>query len=94
MVKIPISGVDADGGIKAVSTIAAELESAMKKRDAGKMDEARAEMIFACGRWSVVAHALPRPTQDLGDPGAHPPCSWLCDKFGPSTTLLNSKERG
>ena len=46
MVKIPISGVDADGGIKAVSTIAAELESAMKKRDAGKMDEARAEMIL------------------------------------------------
>lgn len=46
MVKIPISGVDADGGVKAVSTIAAELESAMKRRDAGKMDEARAEMIL------------------------------------------------
>ena len=46
MVKIPISGVDADGGIKAVSTIAAELESAMKKQDAGKMDEAHVEMIL------------------------------------------------
>ena len=46
MVKIPISGVDANGGIKAVSTIAAEVESAMKKQDAGKMDEAHAEMIL------------------------------------------------
>jgi hypothetical protein len=46
MVKIPISGVDADGEVKAVSTIAAELESVMKMRDAGKMDEARAEMIL------------------------------------------------
>ena len=38
MVKIPISGVDADG-VKAVSMIMAELEEA-KKRDTGKMDEA------------------------------------------------------
>ena len=46
MVKIPISGVDAEGAVKAVSTIMAELEEAKKKRDAGKMDEARAEMIL------------------------------------------------
>ena len=39
MVKIPISGVDADGGVKALSMIMAELEEA-KKRDTGKMDEA------------------------------------------------------
>ena len=31
MVKIPISGVDADGGVKAVSTIMTELEEAKKK---------------------------------------------------------------
>lgn len=31
MVKIPIFGVDADGGIKAILMISAELESVMKK---------------------------------------------------------------
>ena len=46
MVKIPISGVDADGGIKTVSMIVAKLESVMKKWDAGKMDEACMEMIL------------------------------------------------
>lgn len=46
MVKIPISRVDTDGGVKAISMIVAKLESAMKRRDAAKMDEARMEMIL------------------------------------------------
>ena len=64
MVKIPISGVDAEGAVKAVSTIMAELEEAKKKRDAGKMDEARAEMIL-CVEDGQLSHMRSRDPLEI-----------------------------